>query len=343
MYDVIIAGTSFAGLAVAREIKGKVLLVDRKKIGQGQTSACVTFRPVIEEAGAEDSILQEFTKAVLHIPSKTLSFKINPPFCSFDYERFCQSMLRRVKADTLIATVKSLDGDRVLTDKGDFHARVTVDSTGWRGVLASSIDNSLYRENKRRLSFGYETVLPYQDEKLHFYYQPKLLGRGYAWIFPCGEKTRFGIGSYTGKTDLKREFSSFLSHFDLEMDSLHGGFFPHRLRKPVVEELFVVGDAAGMCFPGSGEGIRQAIFFGRRCGQLIQKILDGKIELTEGLKAYETLVYEKAKYYSFLFNFQRLLMFIPPSIAIWLASYIHRRFDFFLGKYLNITKDESNI
>lgn len=343
MYDVIIAGASFAGLAVAQEIEGKVLLIDRMQIGKGVTSACVTFRPVIEEVGAEDSILQEFTEAVLHIPSKTLSFKINPPFCSFDYQAFCRSMLGRIRADMLIATVSGLDGNRVLTDKGDFHAKVVVDSTGWRSALASSIDNSFQHHTKRRLSFGYETLVPYQDEKLHFYYQPKWLGRGYAWVFPCGEKSRFGIGNYTGKTGLKREFSSFLSHFGQKVESLHGGFFPHRLRKPVVGKLFVVGDAAGMCFPGSGEGIRQAVFFGLRCGQIIQKILDGKIELSEGLGAYQALVYERAKYYSFLFNFQRILMFIPTSVANWIASYIHRRFDFFLGKYLNITKDESNI
>lgn len=343
MYDVIIAGASFAGLAVAQQIKGKVLLIDRVQVGKGQTSACVTLRPVVEQAGAADAILQEFTEAILHIPARTLSFKIDPPFCAFDYERFCQSMLKRTRADTLIATVKGLDGERVLTDKGDFQAKVVVDATGWRGTLSSSVDSSLLSKTKRRLSFGYETVLPYQDEKLHFYYQPKWLGRGYAWVFPCGEKARFGMGNYSGKTDLKNEFSSFLSHFDLKMDSLHGGFFPHRLRKPVVGSLFVVGDAAGMCFPGSGEGIRQAIFFGRRCGQIIQKILDGQMELAEGLKIYETLVSEKAKYYTFLFNFQRLLRLIPTPAATYLASYIHRRFDFFFGKYLNITKDKSNI
>lgn len=342
MYDVIIAGASFAGLSVAQQIKGNVLLIDRVQIGKGQTSACVTFRPVIEEVGAEDAILQEFTEAVLHLPAKTLSFEINPPLCSFDYESFCQSMLKRTQVDIVIATVKGLDGDRVLTNKGDFRGRVVVDATGWRGVLASSIDNTFHKGTKRYLGVGYETVLPYQDERLHFYYQPKLKP-GYAWVFPCGEKSRFGIGNYAGRTDLKREFSSFLSHFDLKMDSLHGGFFPHRLRKSVVGSLFVVGDAAGMCFPGSGEGIRQAIFFGGKCGQLIQRVLDGQVELAEGLRTYETLVHQKAKYYTFLLNFQRLLMFIPIPVASWIASYVHRRFDFLLEKYLNVTRDKSNI
>ena len=42
-YDVVICGASFAGLAVARELRGsgaRVLVVDRYEIGERQTSAC---------------------------------------------------------------------------------------------------------------------------------------------------------------------------------------------------------------------------------------------------------------------------------------------------------------
>ena len=40
-YDVLICGASFAGLAVARELRGaRVLIVDRYEVGERQTSAC---------------------------------------------------------------------------------------------------------------------------------------------------------------------------------------------------------------------------------------------------------------------------------------------------------------
>src|SRR2546423_15439639 len=41
--DVLICGASFAGLAVARELRGsggRVLMLDRYEIGERQTSAC---------------------------------------------------------------------------------------------------------------------------------------------------------------------------------------------------------------------------------------------------------------------------------------------------------------
>lgn len=42
-YDVVTAGASFARLVVAAQLRGKrVLLLDRKPVGTGQTLACET-------------------------------------------------------------------------------------------------------------------------------------------------------------------------------------------------------------------------------------------------------------------------------------------------------------
>jgi len=45
-YDAIIVGASFAGLAVASRLRGNVLIIDKKDIGTGQTSACGTLLSV---------------------------------------------------------------------------------------------------------------------------------------------------------------------------------------------------------------------------------------------------------------------------------------------------------
>ncbi len=63
-YDAIIAGASFAGLIAADNIEGNILLIDRKEIGSGQTSACATFTSVLEGLGCSNSILQEFDTLV---------------------------------------------------------------------------------------------------------------------------------------------------------------------------------------------------------------------------------------------------------------------------------------
>jgi len=50
-YDVIVVGASFAGLAVARELRGEILLIDRHEVGSHQTLACGTPLWVPEALG----------------------------------------------------------------------------------------------------------------------------------------------------------------------------------------------------------------------------------------------------------------------------------------------------
>lgn len=57
-YDAIIAGASFAGLAAASRLKGKILLIDRNDIGSHQTSACSTLLRVAQNLRCQDSVLQ---------------------------------------------------------------------------------------------------------------------------------------------------------------------------------------------------------------------------------------------------------------------------------------------
>src|SRR5918999_2741990 len=57
-FDVLICGASFAGLAVARELRGtgaRVLVLDRYEIGERQTSACAAPTEWLRNLGLEAS------------------------------------------------------------------------------------------------------------------------------------------------------------------------------------------------------------------------------------------------------------------------------------------------
>src|ERR671932_909966 len=73
-WDVLICGASFAGLAVARELRGsgaRVLVVDRYEIGERQTSACAAPTEWLVHLGLEDSVRQTFDRLVVHTPFGT--------------------------------------------------------------------------------------------------------------------------------------------------------------------------------------------------------------------------------------------------------------------------------
>src|ERR671922_1244772 len=70
-FDVLICGASFAGLAVARELRAtgaRVLVVDRYQIGERQTSACAAPTEWLRNLGLERSIRQTFGSLRVHAP-----------------------------------------------------------------------------------------------------------------------------------------------------------------------------------------------------------------------------------------------------------------------------------
>ena len=78
-YDAIIVGASFAGLAVARRLRGRILLLDRHEVGAVQTSACGTPLWVPHAVGVEESVLQVHEKVVVHAPTGTVVFDVSEP------------------------------------------------------------------------------------------------------------------------------------------------------------------------------------------------------------------------------------------------------------------------
>ena len=93
-YDAIIVGASFAGLAVARQLRGDVLLLDRNEAGAVQTSACGTPLWIAQAFGVEESVLAVHDSLILKTPARTIVYDISDaPFCTFDYKKFCRGLL----------------------------------------------------------------------------------------------------------------------------------------------------------------------------------------------------------------------------------------------------------
>ena len=325
-FDAIIIGGSFAGLGVARQLRGDVLLIDRNEIGAGQTSACGTPLETVEAVGAEASVLQVHDRIVLH-PSKEAVVEVRwrRPFCTFDYALFCQSIYKDLEVTFRKALVRGMENGRVITDAGEFRSRVIVDCSGWRrSAVGGPIDRG-------ELGYGIETVLGHSEDGLHFYLGPEILEQGVGWVFPCGDKSRFGIASYEGQTRLKEDLDRFLERFRLRRGRLHGGFIPYALHPPTANGVFSVGDAAGQCPPLTCEGIRPALYFGTACGMIVQRVLEGELGLEEGLRSYRRFVRSHRIYYRILHWAQWVLPRLSSSPQ---ARFWHLITSGWLGDYL---------
>ncbi len=339
-YDAIIAGASFAGLSVATQLKGKILLIDRKDISSLPTSACATYYEVLRSLGCEDSVLQILGRVRFQTSFGCIKYQTVEPFCTFDYREFCLRLAHKFHGEFLKANVLGFEDGQLITDKGSFFSPCIVDCTGWRARLASSIQKDFV--SKEELFFGAETEVYYQSQgqELSFFMDPKVIETGYAWIFPAGERCRFGLGSYTGNTNLMSRLREFVTSFGLSMGRVHGGFIPFKLRKPTVGHLFLVGDSAGQAFPTTGEGIRQSIYFGQRCGQIIQKVIDGECTLEEALKEYHHFVHRHRFAFSLLLRIQGWLLWMPNKRIDLAARILGRGFPikFIQTLYINYIK-----
>jgi digeranylgeranylglycerophospholipid reductase len=319
-YDVIIVGASFAGLAVAAQLRNKrVLVLDRKPIGTGQTSACGIPLRTLQALGLEDAVLQIHNQIIVHTPGRDFVYPLPEPFCTFDYSTLCQALWQQADADFVQAAALDLQIDRVKTSQGIFYSDIIVDASGWRAVLARRLQANFVRQD--RLNYGIETSIVYPAEDLHFWYDPDRLSKtGIIWAFPASDYNRMGFASYSGEAPGTDRLDIFLADLDLDRDTLHGGYLPHALREPVVDNLFLVGDAAGHCLGLTGEGIRPALFFGTRLGSLLHQVLDNKLPLSQAQNAYNTLVDERSGGYTLLCRAQRLLPQLPmPFVKIALA------------------------
>ena len=66
-YDVVIVGASFAGLAVARQLRGhRVLLVDQRPVGSHQTSTCAMPLSLVAMLGVESAVQERHDTLGLH-------------------------------------------------------------------------------------------------------------------------------------------------------------------------------------------------------------------------------------------------------------------------------------
>jgi flavin-dependent dehydrogenase len=310
-HDVVIAGASFGGLAVARALSEsrRVVLLDAQPLGEGVTSACAAPVRTLRMMGADAAILQTHDALVIHTPGGRATWPLPEPFCTFDYRAFCVEAMRGCAAEFRRATVRGRNGHRVVTADGGFEGRVLVDATGPRAAVAG-------HSWPRYAAFGIESEIPRPvDPGLHFHFVPEIRD-GYAWAFPAGAGTRFGVLSYRGRTKLMPALQAFMARFGARPDGIHGGFLATGWSAGVVDGVFTVGDAAGQCLPFSGEGIRTAVLAGARCGALIEQVLGGAMSVGEAETAYRRFIAGDRRRYRGLIAGNLLLLGLPQR---WLA------------------------
>jgi menaquinone-9 beta-reductase len=335
-YDVLVCGASFAGLAVARELRGsgaRVLVIDRYEIGERQTSACGIPTEWLRVMGLMGSHRQTFGRLVINTPFGTSVLELPWTFSTFDYPALCELLWEQCDAEFETAKVDGRSGDTVHTDRGDLSAPIVVDALGWRRVLGSG-----YQPPNAPLSRGLEVHPWGAGDEMELWIDRRYVPAGYGWSFPAGEETRIGVGSFDPRFHVKDTTVLLAEDLAREPVRYQGNWIPHRLRAATDDGVFFVGDSAGHCLPLTAEGIRTAFYFGIACGRELRAALEGRQSLASALVRYGDFSEVHRWKFDAMLAAQRLIPRVPPRLLnrSIRAMQAKRFVDWSFGHYLEI-------
>jgi geranylgeranyl reductase family protein len=294
-FDAIVVGAGPAGSAAAHRLASagaSVLLLDRarfprdKPCGGGLTGRAVGLLPEPVDAVVEDRVT---------------SVRLRAGYRG-GYERRSEHPLvlltQRSRLDAFLAEhaaaagadfrdgvrVEQVEGTTVRLPGGPATADVLIGADGANGVvaktlgLAREITHGVALEGNAPFDPAYRSTL-----LLEFGVVPG----GYGWLFPKAEHLNVGVGGWHAEGPrLRRHLERLCEVYGLRADQLCG-VRGHRLpmRRPQAilarGRAAVIGDAAGLVDPFSGDGIYEALLSARLAADATLDVLSGKEQTLE--------------------------------------------------------------
>lgn len=280
-FDCIVVGAGPAGSSIAYHLAREnidVLLLDSN--AHPRSKPCGGGLTVRARRLLHVDVSQVIEKDINHMVI-TCSYE-NPVFLETP-EPFAY-MLMRDKFDHLLLNAARSSGAECLeqctassieiaphevvvqTSHGTFTAKILVGADGANGITYKVLNPNL----KRNLAFCIEGTtlpnvlpnIPYKDSVFLTYGN---IRHGYGWMFPKRDNFSLGVGTFNKNPDIKKYFTNHLSTVGVPDDSsaIHVAAHPIPLFTKGFrisgERVILLGDAAGLGDPLSGEGLYAAL------------------------------------------------------------------------------------
>lgn len=308
-YDAIVVGAGPAGSTAARELARSgvsVLLLDRARFPRGKPcGGGVTIR-ASREAGLDLGPVVERS-----VYGARVTLRLGRAF-ERSYPEALSHMTQRSRLDAYLAEraaeagadlregvhAREVEveggGVRVRTKDDAYEGSTVVGADGANGVVAPA----LRLQPAGEAAVGLEGNIGVSGDVMERWERVVALDLGalpggYGWVFPKGDHLNVGVGGWRYLAPRLRSHLSALCRcygFDAgALRALRGHYVPMRRRGAAIARGpgLLVGDAAGLVDPLSGDGIYGAFVSGRLAARAIRGYLAGE---TPGLRRYEETV-----------------------------------------------------
>jgi len=298
VYDAVVVGAGPAGSTAARLLARRgasVLLVDRarfprdKPCGGGVTIRAAAhldldLSPVIERTvyGARFSLRL----------GQTFDRRYGQPLTYMTQRCWLDAFLADAAAEAgadfhdgePVRAVEAENGHvAVRTDAGSYWARAIIGADGANGVVGRALGVRPRREEAVALegNLGFSGEIP-DDWREYVGLDLGGLAGGYGWVFPKGHHLNLGVGAWKyAAFTLRPKLAALCRRFGFDpsgLEALRGHHLPVRVPgSPVARgRVALVGDAAGLVDPLSGEGIHMALASGDLAARAVLRYLAGE-------------------------------------------------------------------
>ena len=295
-YDVVVVGAGPAGSSAAFSAAKsgmRVALVEKEEVvAQTVRTSGVTWMDSVEEFGIPKHCYNPIKNYVFCSPNNEATIRSSVPKAAvLDVRKTYRWLAEKAQRQevelflntAVVGATRKSSGILLSTSNEDieFSSKIVIDASGFQTVVAKSLG---LVSQWRRFGAGAEYEVEAETVDPDTWYL--MVGQqyspaGYAWIFPLGKNiVRIGVG--VGKPESTADPTEILKEIiDKKLGPIakigkitpiefHYGLIPNDglSRKTAYDNLILVGDSAGQANPLVLEGIRYAIRFGKKAGEV---------------------------------------------------------------------------